>query len=557
MDRLLEIFFLPPMAVARVGSAETPLESFEWADDRSAHGGSQTVVRPAVTFDVTEDGGLRPYVPHAITFKEPDGSVRPVAPFFELWATVQRTDGSTDERPLDLHLLHALGLTSADIRFTVTAGNQKASRRTGDAACSFTAAVTVNGNDHARHPLAAFSRHTSGQEPLVFPDRPIPLGHVQVIRPEPRVERVSHHDVDLAVVRVRFTPPPGKVYGPVTATTGPASPVQPGQWEAPVAEFGRIHEIVPPENRILNDRTPWSTDYVMMTGKYEDPQPQDGYDGANVGDSRSWGVVDDVSDAVIEAQIAWRGERFLAMARVFTGPPDFAPDRRPIYSIADDLADRDLPVPEVTDATYDEARRSVVDLFQRAFETSSLLNLDAARARAIVENDMRRSMAPGVQANEPPKTGRESMTALDRPYADKVPVLAAPQPPSPYTNAVASDPTPYASVVKFVHAQMMDDVMLLDFLRRQAPRVRLMVRPPFASVPELPERPASGPNPHWRDPRVFRDLLHDMRMPPYMRDANLFPLSITRRQYGELMAFLDFLERRVADGQRRGGARDE
>jgi hypothetical protein len=554
MDRLLEVFFLPPMAVARVGSAGTPLESFEWADDRSAHGGTQTVVRPAVTFEVAPDGSLRPYLPPAITFKDPDGAVRPVAPFFELWATIQHTGGGVEERPVDLDLLSALGLTTADVRIRVTAGNQKASRRTGDAACSFTAEIAVQADDHRRHALEAFSRHTSGQQPLVFPEQPIPVGSFQVMRPEPRVEHVAHRDIDLAILRVRFTPPAGRVYGPATATTGPASPVQPGQWEAPAAEFGRIHEIVPPENRMLNDRTPWSTDYVMMTGKYEDPQPQDGYDGANVGDNRSWGAVDDVSDAVIEAHLAWRGQRFTALARVFTGPPDFAPDRRPIYSIADDLADRDLPVPAVTEATYDEARRSVVDLFQRAFETSSLLNLDAARARALVENDIRRSMAPGIVANEPPKTGPGSMTVDDRPYASKVPVLTAPQPVSPYTNAVDADPTPYASTVTFVHAQMMDDVMLLDFLRRQAPRVRMMVRPPFASVGELPERPAGGPDPGWRDPRVFRDLLHDMRMPPYMRDANLFPLSITRRQYRELMAFLDILERRVAASQLHAGA---
>jgi hypothetical protein len=56
----------------------------------------------------------------------------------------------------------------------------------------------------------------------------------------------------------------------------------------------------------------------------------------------------------------------------------------------------------------------------------------------------------------------------------------------------------------------------------------------------MAENPSSTPNPRFRDPRVLRDSMNDMRMPPYMRDACFYPLSLTRRQYVELLDFLEY-----------------
>ena len=80
----------------------------------------------------------------------------------------------------------------------------------------------------------------------------------------------------------------------------------------------------------------------MMNGSHEDPQPQDGYDGATVGNHQSWGCIDDSSDGLIQATLVAGDQVYRAVARFFVGPPDFAPDRRPVYSIADDLSDREL-----------------------------------------------------------------------------------------------------------------------------------------------------------------------------------------------------------------------
>ena len=549
MDALLEIFFLPPMAVARVGSSDEPVEAYDWADDRSAHGGTQTIVTPALTFEVLADGSLRPYLPELIHFKEEDGRIRPVAPFFELWGRFQSSrDGTEYESPLTSRVLHDLRVDRRNLTVRITATNQKAARRAQTPACGFTARAVLAGNDYGAHELWASSRHTPGETPLVLPDAPIHVGRLQVIRPVERVETVGGNQVDLSVVRVRFTPPRGKVYGPPTAVTGPASPVPPGLWDAPQSDYGDVFTIVDPADRILSDKTAYSNDYAWGTGRYEDPQPQDGYDGADVGTFRAWGTVDDTTDALLEADLNWQGQRFYASARIFTGPPDFSPDRRPFFSIADDLADRDLPVPTVDAATERETIDEIVDLFRRAFEAVSQLNVDGARFRGLLEN--RLTLAGGAPPAQPglPAVDGRSMTAADTPYVDQAPTLVSPQPATIVSNSVANDRLPYSGAARFVHSQLMDEAVLVDFLKRRPDHVRRLIRPPMGSFAQLPVQPAPESHPQFRDPRLQRDMMHDMRMPPYMRDANYAPLSLTRRQYRTLMSLLDRLEALQAGG---------
>ena len=549
MHTLLDIFFNPPMAVARLGASPTPLESFEWTSSRAAHGGVQTVIAPALSFTVRDDGSLEPHLPKSIRFKDDDGSVRPVAPFFELWGRFQSPhDGSVEELPLTPSRLHELGITMKHIAIEVTASNFKAARRVTDSVsgvsdmgCSFTARVDIGGDDHAKHALNAFSRHTSGQQPLVSPDRPIPLGAVQWIRP--RSGSASHAEqVDLSVLRLRFTPAIGTVYGPPRAVVGSdrqaiTGPIDVLQLAGTLE--GRMHTIVPPANRILSDATPWST-YRMVTGLYDDPQPQDGYDGSDDGDSTSWGVVDDSCDALITATLAWRDQRYRAHARVFAGPPAFAPDRRPFYGVNDDLDDRDLPLVKVTRENFDEIKDEVVELFRRVFESAASLNLDQARTEGLQDNAAKTAATGASEAL--PATGPTSMTRDDKPWVDRVPDLMPGQQASVFsTTSSRGDSLPFTEVVPFVHSQLMDETILIDFLRRRHMHVRRLLRPPFGLIGEWADEPGPDPNPAFRDPRVLRDVLHDMRMPPYMRDAYYVPLSLTRRQYQMMIGFLDLL----------------
>jgi hypothetical protein len=533
---MLELFFLPPMAIGRVGSSDTPLASFSWAEANTRHDANETIITPALSLRVEPDDSVMPYLPDKIDFKDEHGRIRPVAPFFELWARIQSCAGKICEVPVTLDLLERLGASPRNVSYDIMLGNHKAARRSGDPACAFSARILVAGDDHGRHILSAFSPHTAGQQPLVRPEHPIPLGTFQVIRPVPD-ERLG---VDCSILRVRFTPAAGLVYGPPTAAYGPAPQVMPGVYEAAGIQFGHVHEIVPPERRILNPDTVWSK-YIMMNGHFEDPQPQDGYDGAAVGNFQSWGCVDDTSDGLLVATLAVQGRRFRAAARVFGSPPDFAPDRRPFFSIADDIADRELPpLPAVDDMTYEVSKEEIVDLFHRAFETASLFNLDAIRTRALQENRLRLGKHVGPPGRDEPRAGGESMTAQDAPYVNRLPTLA-PQTPSRFSGAGPELPLPYTAVITHVHAALKDEAVLIDFLRRRADAVERVIRPPFGRLREMPVEPDAEADPHFRDPRVFRDQLHDMRMPPYMRDANLQPLSLSWRQYHLLTGLIAYL----------------
>jgi hypothetical protein len=95
---------------------------------------------------------------------------------------------------------------------------------------------------------------------------------------------------------------------------------------------------------------------------------------------------------------------------------------------------------------------------------------------------------------------------------------------------------------------------MINLFRTQPDRMKHLLRPPFARFGDLPaQAPAAlptdpvGPNATpvlravERDPRQPRDQQHDMRMPPYMRDADAFPLSLSWRQYREVVALIDRL----------------
>ncbi len=537
MDRIVDIFFLPPLAIGRVGGGDTPLECFTWAVDPTLLGGGRTVIEPAITLEVLDNGSLRTYLPSTIRFRDGEG-LRPVAPFFELWATVE-SDTGTRDAPVTLDLLTENEATPDHLEFTVTVANKKAQRRTGSAGCGYIARVDVAGTDHAKKPLRACSPHNPGEQPLVYFEKPIALGHVQVIRPTRQME----NGVDLSIVRVRFTPARGEVYGPPSAVFGAASPLQPGEQFPAKTEQGRLHEIVPPHNRILNPSTPWST-YVMNAAGQADPQPCDSYDGADIGNGVSWGVVDDTCDGVSQAQLVVWGTRLVATARVTSGSPDFAPDRRPFFSLADDLADRDLdPLPPVEEHTAQKTEEEVADLFQRALETARMMSLDGTRHHAIGSNQ---SDPPPKNYPDLPQMDARTMSNADvpdnwdKPFPDEL-IANKDFPPTQASRSSRGEPLPYSHVAKAAHEPLADIDILIDFLQTRADFVRRLIRPPWGRFYQLDVDPGLTPKTAFRDPRVPRDQLHDMRMPPYMRDSDQNSLSLSWRQYHEFIALVDYL----------------
>jgi hypothetical protein len=508
MEKIEKLFFLPPMAVARLGGSEVPLVSYSWEEDPSLHGSGLTAITPRVSLEVLADGSVRPFLPATIQFRDGD-TLRPVAPFVELWV---RSDGA--ERPVSLSWLNDNKATLASLQYKVTAANRKAARRSGDPACAFTAEINVAGDDHGPHDLLASS---SGKDPLVFVEKPIPLGRFQVIRPQP----TQSAGVDLSSVRVRFTPAKGEVYGP------------PGLGKRSDPDNGtRTSEypLVPKENEILNERAAWM--HYTLRNRADNPQPADTYDGAgdNTPVNRSFGVVDDTCDVFLEATLKIGERSWNANARIFSGPPDFAPDRRPFYSLADEMIDRDPPPQSKPDEDLQDAVVRLGDLFQRVSETASLANLDMMRNAMLPGNDRGQQNFPGMPGISP----KDSMTPRDPEFdKDKASELKD-----------SSGALVYSSLASQTHAPLADADDLALFLRTHAERVRHLIRPAYARFKDLEQevRPNQRPNPKQRDPRNTRDGLHDMRMPPYMRDSDASPLSLNRRQYEFLMETVDRLQ---------------
>lgn len=562
MERIVGIFLNPPMAIARVGRSPQPMDAYVWAMDENPHRGMQTRIVPAPSLHPAplhegEPGAatLKVVTPARITFKDDEGRVRPVAPFFEIWARVQdsRTGGVRDE-PLTPELLSAGQARPRDLHFRVTAANRKAQARTKRACCAAIARVEFSGADHAPKPLLAVSPHTQGEVPLVRPDAPLPLGTVQLFAPG---DTRAHPEARLDQYRLRFTPGKGDSYGPPEATEAPASPLQPGAFEPAMTENGRIHAMTRPENRFLSSDTPWLGYNFRTDNSPKWPTPMDSYDGSRVGSGNGWGLIDDTCDLVIEAELTIGGRVLSARARAFAGPPDFAPDRRPFYSIRDELEDRELPPAEVD---MESTPGEILDLFRRIFETASLMNLDQRRAWALGGNawivGAPNPDAPDWDEGLSPRLGPRSMRAADAPYAELVPDYTPGQDDSRISSSGTSDRLPYTMVVQQVHARMADSPILREYLARRPDRVRRIVRPPYARLADLPQRvgvqkpapvsrhaPQPGEEPvRYRDPRSTLDQTYDMRMPPYMRHSMGVPLSITRRQYDLLMAYLDRLE---------------
>ncbi|MGH3625163.1 MAG: hypothetical protein ACRDQ5_25805, partial [Sciscionella sp.] len=193
-----ELRILPPLAIARLGAAATPLDNYDAVVDPERPLGYR-VLRPAQTLEVDSDTGeiTRSFVPEQLTFTE-NGKARPVAPFLEVWAL---TENDVLE-PLTTELLAQEDAAATDVRWQVQVANHKVFRRTG-ADGDKVAVDSGEFSDHARHPLLGACQN-------FWPDKTIPFGHVQYIKPTE-----AHPEI-----RLRFTPAPGFVYG--TSATPPS-----------------------------------------------------------------------------------------------------------------------------------------------------------------------------------------------------------------------------------------------------------------------------------------------------------------------------------------------
>jgi len=227
----------------------------------------------------------------------------------------------------------------------------------------------------------------------------------------------------------------------------------------------------------------------------------------------SLGVVDDTCEVHFEVSLQ-RGaalQRLTAKAVAFVGPPDFAPDRRPFLSAADELNDRDGDA-RARNAAVDDADldRWVADLFQRVYETVSLLNVDSyrrSRATALPPEKLQPRDIDAAARNNPTQAmgGRD---ALRNPLYR----LAAP---------TTDDPLPLSEHARMRHRAMSDLQNLIELVSLDANRIKTVVRPPF-EIESFESADSTS-----------------MRMPPFMRQSNALPLSLASWQYELLLRWVE------------------
>lgn len=490
------LFFAPSIAVARLGASTTPMDAFTWGPGDPHI--FETRIRPDWTLDVDVIGNVTARLPDELVLR--DGIWhRPVAPFVELWALVG--DGADRKgwtpKPVTPELLAANDLTPGDITFTVTAMNRKAARRTGLPNLRFGTfpPVVLDGDDHTPVPLRATSP-PGVANPMIPAGRHIPLGSVQVLRPQAQPAQHPFPDaVSLDVVRLRFTPAAGWCYGPPAASqTSPPA--------------------VDPERAFLNPDAGWFgaprssiVDPVDTADVQDGPPPQPTNVGARrPAADRSLGVVDDTCDAVIAASLHAHNAELVAHANIAVAPPHFAPDRRPFLSLADEINDRQHDPSRDDDLTSDKLGRWVKDLFERIYETVSLFGVDFYRDRFAAELSGQALADTTIFDDRVPQPDR-AMGGRDVLRDRDIPIAA----PS------ADEPFPLAARAREQHRELADLNQLRSWVQTHPDRLAELVREPFTVWPG--ESPGAS----------------TMRMPPFMRNSNAYPLTMARWQYDLLM----------------------
>jgi hypothetical protein len=196
-----------------------------------------------------------------------------------------------------------------------------------------------------------------------------------------------------------------------------------------------------------------------------------------------------------------------AHVNVMVGPPDFAPDRRPFLSIADDLNDRSADAAarnaQLQGADLD---RWVEDLFERAYETVSLMNVDFWRTERGVRQLAPGELGPAI-AGDAVAPADQAMGSRDKLRAHDIQIAA------PSNDA----PLPLAERARDRHRSIADVNVLKDLVAANPKRLPDLVRGPFEIQPgETGDRTT-------------------MRMPPFMRASNANPLTVVSWQYDLLM----------------------
>lgn len=507
-----EIFVDPPIAIARLGGSNAPQDAYRWVEALNPRSDGNTVIAPWWTLDVLGDGTIEPRMPTNVVLR--DGElIRPVAPFFEVWALVGNAGSPRSqwrEVALTPQLLDQMGTDESALSIEIDAKNRKAARRMDNPDLVFGTfpPVTVPGNDHSVHTL--FATSPPGVRIPMIPDgRDIPLGSIQIIRSRKQPKGTGapwEDEVNVEVIRFRFTPGRGRFYGPPEASRdgGPG-------------KHGIAVEAV---NAFLDPSAGWFDGKPRPT-----IEPLDTYDPIRETDDTgpSLGVVDDTCEARVSVSLTLPGSRrapLVAHANIFVGPPDFAPDRRPFLSLADELEDRGRDAIERNKAlSLNEREIWVQDLFERIYETVSMFNLDHFQNDRSILLKGSRLRAKPIRGDHVSQPRNHAMTNKDKLRNDSYTVPARSR----------VEPLPLSIHARTRHRSIQDIDGLKELIVEHPGRLEQLVRRPF----EVEQQETANST--------------TMRMPPFMRNSNAYPLTLSVWQYQLLMTWLDSMrsKRRV------------
>jgi len=346
MSKILDIRIFPPIAISRFGSASDDLDGYTVEINEKNPLDFRDIV-PESTAIIEEDGKIVWKKSTSISFKDNQGKIKPVSPFLELFVC---TDDDTENFiPLTANILKIAGASLADVSVTIRMENHKMYRRTNDLNDVIKAEVTISGEDYAKKELL-------GKCENFINAKTISLGHIQFINPTTADE----------VLRLRFTAPAGKVYGPDTDFINEV--IKSGSLSE---EYRAYLNQLPDDQRIYESRKGGWTNY--KEGGISSPvttNPSQIYAGYDIDDEHySLGMFDDASDGFVEVKIS---EKLSSRATLVTAPPAFAPDLIPIRLVTDEL-EQILFSPEL-DQEETVHIEDVQEILRRAMDSIRLMN---------------------------------------------------------------------------------------------------------------------------------------------------------------------------------------
>ncbi|MCW3465801.1 hypothetical protein [Chitinophaga nivalis] len=345
-----ELRILPPLAVGRLGSSPNPVAAYDLVVPPNKPVGFRQI-QPAATFEIDpHTHQINVTHPTSIIFKDAasttakDGTIRPVAPFLELFAI---TDEHPDKLvPVTTALLQQAGLGIGDIQWDIVVANYKVFRRTNDENDKIVASQSITNNFEV-HPLLGESEH-------FLKNRKLPLGTVQLIAPSEAYPGL----------RLRFTPAGGKVYGSsLTRKTSDTT-----EEDDPIINNDDLIKYDAGKGSWLGykEKSSFDATYTMPAQIFAGYSDKDG-------NQVSWGYLDDECDGIVIAGIAKTAHDahpIFAAAHIVAGPPAFAPDILPVRAVSDELEQ----ILKGTDIDGEVPIEEAEEIVRRAFESITLMN---------------------------------------------------------------------------------------------------------------------------------------------------------------------------------------